>query len=71
MTGRWPPTRGETCGRQGGKSVLMKVPSGNGSVSQLKDYNSYFPSVSPDGKWIAWLQASLQRSSVRGKTYAD
>jgi dipeptidyl aminopeptidase/acylaminoacyl peptidase len=39
--------------RQGGKSVLMKVPSGGGPASQLTDYNSYFPSVSPDGKWIA------------------
>jgi Tol biopolymer transport system component len=38
---------------QGGKTVLMKVPSEGGSASQLTDYDSYFPSVSPDGKWIA------------------
>jgi Tol biopolymer transport system component len=31
----------------------MKVPSGGGPVSALTDYNSYFPSISPDGRWIA------------------
>jgi Tol biopolymer transport system component len=33
--------------------TLMKVPSGGGPASQLTDYASYWPSVSPDGKWIA------------------
>ena len=31
----------------------MKVSSGGGPASQLADYNSSWPSVSPDGKWIA------------------
>jgi len=39
--------------QQGGKSVLMKVPSGGGPTSQLTDYNSFFPAISPDGKWLA------------------
>jgi len=39
--------------QQGGKPVLMKVPSAGGAVSALTDYNSYFPSISPDGQWIA------------------
>jgi len=38
---------------QGGKYTLMKVPSGGGPASQLRDYGSRWPSVSPDGKWIA------------------
>jgi serine/threonine protein kinase/Tol biopolymer transport system component len=38
---------------QGGKYTLMKVSSGGGPASQLADYNSSWPSVSPDGKWIA------------------
>jgi Tol biopolymer transport system component len=38
---------------EGGKSFLMKVPSEGGPASQLTDYDSYFPSVSPDAKWIA------------------
>ena len=38
---------------QGGKHVLMKVPSGGGPATQLTDYKAYWPSVSPDGKWIA------------------
>jgi Tol biopolymer transport system component len=38
---------------QGGKDVLMRVPSEGGTASQLTDYNSGFSSVSPDGKWIA------------------
>jgi Tol biopolymer transport system component/predicted Ser/Thr protein kinase len=38
---------------EGGKFFLMKVPSGGGPASQLTDYNSSYPSVSPDGKWIA------------------
>ena len=47
--GRWVVfARGE-----GGKWVLMKVPSEGGPVSQLTDYGSDWPSVSPDGKWIA------------------
>jgi Tol biopolymer transport system component len=40
---------------QGGKSVLMKVPSGGGPTSQLTDFDSGWPAVSPDGKWIAYL----------------
>jgi Tol biopolymer transport system component len=38
---------------EGGRWVLMKVPSEGGLAVQLTDYNSYFPSVSPDGRWIA------------------
>ena len=38
---------------QGGKYILMKVPSEGGPASQLTDYTSIRPSVSPDGKWIA------------------
>jgi Tol biopolymer transport system component len=38
---------------EGGKPVLMKVPSGGGPASQLTDYFSHSASVSPDGKWIA------------------
>jgi Tol biopolymer transport system component len=40
---------------QGGKNVLMKVPSEGGPASQLTDYHSFSPSVSPDGKWIACI----------------
>ncbi len=40
---------------QGSKNVLMKVPSEGGPSSQLTDYDSSGPSVSPDGKWIACL----------------
>jgi len=47
---------------QGGKIVLMKVPSGGGPASQLTDYVSYSPSVSPDGKWIAcWYRPGQDR----------
>ena len=54
--GRWVVfTRG-----QGGKSFLMKVPSGGGPESQLTDYTTYLPSVSPDGKWIACFYLSGQ-----------
>jgi Tol biopolymer transport system component len=45
---------------QGGKSFLMKVPSGGGPESQLTDYTTYLPSVSPDGKWIACFYLSGQ-----------
>ena len=38
---------------EGGKFTLMKVPSEGGPVSQLTDYNSIAPSVSPDANWIA------------------
>jgi Tol biopolymer transport system component len=31
----------------------MKLPSTGGTPIQLTDYNSFFPAVSPDGKWIA------------------
>jgi eukaryotic-like serine/threonine-protein kinase len=40
---------------QGGKNVLMRVPSEGGPTSQLTEYNSTYPSVSPDGRWIACL----------------
>jgi len=39
--------------QQGGKSVLMKLPIAGGTPTQLTVYNSFFPAVSPDGKWIA------------------
>jgi Tol biopolymer transport system component len=38
---------------QGDRSVLMKVPSEGGAAIKLTDYNADFPSVSPDGQWIA------------------
>ncbi|MGA2075286.1 MAG: protein kinase [Terriglobia bacterium] len=50
---------------QGGKAMLMKVPSEGGSASQLTDYVSLFPSVSPDGKWIACLYVPSQNQPVR------
>jgi Tol biopolymer transport system component len=31
----------------------MKVPNEGGPASQLTEYGSVWPSVSPDGKWIA------------------
>ena len=37
----------------GGKYILMKVSSEGGPASQLTDYGSRGPSISPDGKWIA------------------
>jgi len=40
-------TRGE------GGRFLIRVPSGGGPASQLTDYGSSYPSISPDGKWIA------------------
>jgi Tol biopolymer transport system component len=45
---------------QGGKSVLMRVPSEGGPAVQLTDYNSTAPSVSPDGKWIACFYTPSQ-----------
>ena len=45
-----------TRGEGGSGRFLMKVPSGGGPASQLTDYTSGWPSVSPDGNWIAcWL----------------
>jgi Tol biopolymer transport system component len=42
----------------------MKVPSEGGPASQLTDYNSYFPSVSPDGRWIAcWYRPGQNQPS--------
>ncbi len=38
---------------RGDKSVLMKVPSQGGQALALTDYDSDFPAISPDGKWIA------------------
>ncbi len=38
---------------QSGHSVLMKVSSQGGAPIPLTDYDTDFPSVSPDGKWIA------------------
>jgi eukaryotic-like serine/threonine-protein kinase len=45
---------------EGGKLVLMKVPSEGGPASQLTDYTSVLPSVSPDSKWIACAYFSSQ-----------
>jgi Tol biopolymer transport system component len=45
---------------EGGKRFLMKVPSEGGPPSQLTDYNSGGPSVSPDGKWIACVYISCE-----------
>jgi len=39
----------------GRENDLMKVPSEGGPSSQLTDYSAELPSVSPDGKWIAYL----------------
>jgi Tol biopolymer transport system component len=38
---------------QGEESVLMKVSSQGGPAVRLTDYNADYPSVSPDGNWIA------------------
>jgi Tol biopolymer transport system component len=45
---------------QGGKMVLMRIPSEGGPASQLTDYYSSWPSVSPDGKWIACVYSPGQ-----------
>ena len=37
----------------GDQSILKKVSSQGGPEINLTDYNADFPSVSPDGKWIA------------------
>jgi serine/threonine protein kinase/Tol biopolymer transport system component len=47
--GRWVVFSGS----QGGKNVLMKVPSEGGPASRLSDDDLWYPFVSPDGKWIA------------------
>jgi Tol biopolymer transport system component len=51
---------------EGGKVVLMKVPSEGGSAAQLTDHNALWPTVSPDGKWIAciYLPAGNQPASL-------
>jgi eukaryotic-like serine/threonine-protein kinase len=49
---------------QDGKSVLMKVPSEGGPASQLTDYSSYSPSISPDGKWIACIYSPGQNEPL-------
>ena len=46
--------------RQGGSNTLVKVPSEGGRPVQLTDYYSYYPSVSPNGKWIACFCISGQ-----------
>ena len=38
-----------------GKWALWKVPVDGGKPTQLTDYESPYPAVSPDGKWIACL----------------
>jgi Tol biopolymer transport system component len=38
---------------QSGKWALWKVPVGGGKPTQLTDYESTEPTISPDGKWIA------------------
>jgi serine/threonine protein kinase len=43
---------------QGGRYTLVKVPSEGGRPVQLTDYHSYYPSVSPNGKWIACFYVS-------------
>jgi serine/threonine protein kinase/Tol biopolymer transport system component len=49
---------------QGGSYVLMKVPSGGGPASQLTHYNSAWPSVSPDGKWIVCRYSPSQTAGL-------
>jgi Tol biopolymer transport system component len=49
---------------QGGKYALMKVSSGGGPGSQLTDYTSWSPSVSPDGKWGACLYYTGQNQPL-------
>jgi TolB protein len=38
-----------------GKSTLWKVAIEGGNPAQLTDYESSYPAISPDGKWIAGL----------------
>jgi serine/threonine protein kinase/Tol biopolymer transport system component len=38
-----------------GKSTLWKVSIDGGSPTQLTDYPSSYPAISPDGKWLACL----------------
>jgi Tol biopolymer transport system component len=39
---------------RGGDYSLWRVPLQGGTSSQITDYASTFPTVSPDGKWIAF-----------------
>jgi len=48
----------------GDKSVLMKVSSQGGTPTQLTDYNSDHPVVSPDGAWIACSHSSQDDRST-------
>jgi Tol biopolymer transport system component len=48
----------------GGKWVLMKVPSGGGPASRLTDYNSYWASLSPDGRWVACVYSPGQNQPL-------
>jgi serine/threonine protein kinase/Tol biopolymer transport system component/DNA-binding winged helix-turn-helix (wHTH) protein len=48
---------------QGGKMVLMKIPSEGGPASQLTDYESLYPAISPNGKWIACVYFPGQNQS--------
>jgi serine/threonine protein kinase/Tol biopolymer transport system component len=38
-----------------GKGTLWKVSIDGGSANQVTDYESMYPAISPDGKWIACL----------------
>jgi TolB protein len=49
---------------EGGKWVLMKVPSEGGPASQLTDSTSDNASVSPDGKWIACFYSPGQNQPI-------
>jgi Tol biopolymer transport system component len=43
-------------GEQGGKSMLLRIPLEGGEPAPLTNTPSMWPSVSPDGKYIAYLE---------------
>jgi len=50
----------------GDESVLMKVSARGGPAATLTNYNADYPSVSPDGKWIAcsYIAHQSERASL-------
>jgi Tol biopolymer transport system component len=48
----------------GDKSILMKVPDGGGAASQLTDYYSDMPAISPDGRWIACFYSARRNQPL-------
>jgi Tol biopolymer transport system component len=51
---------------RGGDYSLWKIPLQGGTPQQLTDYASSFPSISPDGKWIAFDDYALPAANKIG-----